>query len=80
MDFCYAGYIFSNFNKSLKKESYEKSDDFIDDCDYYDDDNHDDYDDDDYFDVNGNDPDDITDVKLEVPNTEYTKAKWHVLS
>ena len=69
MDFFYACYIFSNFNKSLKKDSYEKSVDFIDDCDYDDDDNHDDYDDDEYFDVDGNDPDDITDVKLEMPNT-----------
>ena len=68
-DFCDTCYIFSNYYKSLKKESYEKSDSLIDE---YDDD------DDNYGDVN--DPDFITDVKLGVQNTQYKKSKWHVLS
>ena len=60
---------------SLLKESWEriiwKSDVFIDD-------DYDDYDD--AFDGDGNNPDVVTYVELEVQITQYTKAKWHVLS
>ena len=54
----------------FKKESYEKPDDFFDEED----------DDDDYFDGYGNDPDVITYIELEMQNTQYKKAKQHVLS
>ena len=62
-------YIFLNYYKSFKKESYEKLDGYIDDDDY-------DYD----VDGDGNDTDVITDVELEVRNNKNTKAKRHVLS
>ena len=72
LDVCDDCYIFCHYYNSLKKESYEKPDDFINDDDYYDDD--------DDVDEHGNYPDVITDVKLEVQNTQDTKAKLHVLS
>ena len=72
LDVCDACYIFCNYYKSLKKESYEKSDDFIDDDD--------DDDDDDVVDGDVKGPGVITDVELEVQNTQYTKKSWHVLS
>ena len=72
LDVCDACYIFRNYYKSLKKESYEKSDDFIDDDD--------DDDDDDVVDGDVKGPGVITDVELEVQNTQYTKKSWHVLS
>ena len=69
MDVFDACWIFSNYLKSLRKESYEKSDDFIDN------------DDDDYAVYgDGKDLDVITDVELEVQNIQYTKVKRHVLS
>ena len=49
LDVCHACYTFRNYYNSLKKGSYEKSDDFID--------NDDNDDDDDDFDRDGNDPD-----------------------
>ena len=58
LDVCDACCIFSNYYKSLKKESYEKPDDLIDDYDY------DDYND--AVDGYGNDPDVITYAELEV--------------
>ena len=73
MDVCDDFYIFCNDCKSIKKESYEKPDDFIND------DDDDDYDGD-AVDGDGKNPDVITDVKLEVQDTQYTKAKRHVLS
>ena len=73
-----ACYIFCNYYKSLKKESYEKADDLID--DYDDDDDYDDYDDDDAVDGDGNDPDFITDVELKVQNTQNKKSERHILS
>ena len=71
---CDACYIFHNYYKSDKKESYWKSDDLIDDDDYYDDD-------DGYYaaDVYRNGPNVTTDVELEVKNTQYIKAKRHIL-
>ena len=62
-----ACYIFRHYYKILKKSS----DDLIDD---YDDDGDDD--DDDYDDVggDGNYPDVITDVELEIQNTQYIKS------
>ena len=84
LDICDACYLFCNYYHSLKKESYEKSDDLTDDDDDDndddDDDDDDDYDDDDDDDGDVNDPNVITDVELEVKNTQYTKANWHVLS
>ena len=66
LDICYACCISCNYYKSLKKESYEKPYDFIDD---YDDAVH----------GYGNDPNLITDVELEVHNKQYTKSKRHIL-
>ena len=59
MYFCGACYIFRNYYKSVKKESYEKSNDWIND-------DYDDDDDDGYYaaDGDGNNPDVITNVKL----------------
>ena len=53
--YCDACYIFCHYYKSLKKESYKKSDNFIDDDDGYD-----------AVDEDVNDPNVITYVKLEV--------------
>ena len=74
LDVCDACYIFINYYKSLKKKAYEKSDVFVD---------YDDYDDDggdDAVDRELNNPDFITDVELEMQNTQHTKSKWCVLS
>ena len=58
----------------LRKNHMKKPDDFIDDDD-------DDDDEDDYAVYGyGNNPNVINDVELEVKNTQYTKAKQHVLS
>ena len=72
LDVCDACYIFCNYYKILKKDSYKKSDDLIDD------DGDDDDDDDCDVDGDGNDTDVITDVKMEMQNTQYTKSKSHV--
>ena len=63
---CDACYIFHNYYKSVKKESYEKSDDWIND-------DYDDDDDDGYYaaDGDGNGPNVTTDVELKVQNTQY---------
>ena len=74
MGVCGACYIFHKYYKIIKKESYEKSDGFIDDDYDYDDDYSDDA-----FDVYVNYTDFITDVKLEVKNTQYTKSKRYFL-
>ena len=74
LNICDACYIFFNYYKNLKKESYIKSDDLID--DYYDNDYY-------YKDaVDGNRHYlyVITGVKLELQNTQYTKEEWRVLS
>ena len=75
---CDACYMFRHYYKSLKKESYEKPD-------YWTDYNDDDYEDNDDYNNDSvagyvNDPDAITDVELEVKNTQYKKAHQHVLS
>ena len=60
LDVCDACFIFRHYYKILKKESYEKLDDFID---------GDDYDDGDFGDAvdgNRNDPNAITEVELKV--------------
>ena len=59
-------YIFSKYYKSIRKESHEKQEDFIDD---------DDDDEDIYYACDGyvNDPNVINDVELKVKNTQYTK-------
>ena len=66
-------YVFCHYYQIFKKESYEKSDDLIDDYDDYDDDN---------FAVDGyrNNLDVITYVEFKVLNTLYTKENQHVLS
>ena len=66
LDVYYACYIFLNYCKILDKYSYKKSDDFIDNGD-------------DVVYGYGNDLDVVTDVELEVQNTQYTKSKRHVL-
>ena len=73
LNICDACYIIHNYYNSLIKESFIKSDFFIDDDD---DDGHDDDDD-----VNGygKKRDVITDAKLEVQNIQYTKAKRNSL-
>ena len=71
---CGACYIFCNYYKSLRKESYKRSNDFIDD------DDDDDADDDSVDgDEDVNYPDVITDVELELQNIKYTNAKRHDL-
>ena len=68
---CDPGYIFSNYYKFFKKESYIKTYDLIDD---YGDDNNDD------VHVDEKNMDNIIDVELKVKNTPYKQSKQHVLS
>ena len=67
LDVCDDCCMFRHYYKSLKKESYEKSDNFIDD-------------DDDAVDEDINYHSIITEVELEVKNTQYTESKRNVLS
>ena len=69
LDFCDTCYICRNYYKSIKKESYEKPDDLIDDYD-------DDVEDDSVYGY-GNELDVITYVELEVKNTQCKKSKQH---
>ena len=68
MDVFDSCYILLNYYTSLKKESYEKSDGFIDD---------DDNDENDHDAVGGdvNNPGVIMDVELEIQNAQYTHKK-----